>query len=48
MELVWQRGNSPCKGSGAIMFTSMFWLNFAGGTAFVLLGATAVIMIGVL
>ena len=30
------------------MFTSMFWLNFAGGTAFVLLGATAVVMIGVL
>lgn len=32
----------------AIMFTPMFWLNFAGGAAFVLFGATAVVMIGVL
>jgi len=30
------------------MSASMFWLNFAGGTAFVLLGATAVVLIGVL
>jgi len=47
-ERVGLRDNSPCKVSGAIMFTSMFWLNFAGGTAFVLLGATFVVMIGAL
>ena len=47
-ELVGPRCNSPYKLSGAIMYTSMFWLNFAGGTAFVLLGATVVVMIGVL
>jgi len=33
---------------GAIMFAWMFWVNFAGGTAFVLFGATTVVLIGVL
>ena len=29
------------------MFTSMSWLNFAGGTAFVIFGATVIFFIGV-
>ena len=28
------------------MFTSMFWLNCAGGTAFVIFGATVIFFIG--